>query len=116
MEDCCNLGWFFCFDSGVGVGTGAGGIGQSFLVLNKFSEADPVLGQGVLCLTEALAMSSSGRGLDPSFWCLVVRHETSTNCPVANLYTITCIDVAVDLPEKLSKVDWAEVQDFLPFI
>ena len=34
---------------GAGVGTGAGGIGQSFLVLNKFSEVNPALGQGVLC-------------------------------------------------------------------
>ena len=43
-----------------GVGTGVGGIGQSFLVSNKFSEADPALGQGVVCLTGALGMSSSG--------------------------------------------------------
>ena len=32
---------------GVGVGTGVGGIGQFFLVLNRFSEADPALAQGV---------------------------------------------------------------------
>ena len=32
---------------GVGVGTGVGGIGQSFLVSNRFSGADPELGQGV---------------------------------------------------------------------
>ena len=31
---------------GAGVGTGGGGIDQSFLVSNKFYEADPVLGQG----------------------------------------------------------------------
>ena len=49
---------------GAGVGTGVGGIGQSFLVSNKFSEADPALGQGVPCLTEALGMSSRGGGLE----------------------------------------------------
>ena len=82
---------------GAGAGTGVGGIGQSFLVSNKFSEADPVLGQGILCLSGAMGMSSSGRGLDPSFWGLVVRHGTSANCLVANLYTISSIAVAVDL-------------------
>ena len=46
------------------MGTGVGGIGQSFLVSNRFSEADPVLGQGVPCLTVALGMSSSGGGLE----------------------------------------------------
>ena len=48
---------------GAGVGTRVGGIGQSFLVSNRFSEADPALGQGILCLTGALSMSSSGGGL-----------------------------------------------------
>ena len=38
------------------VGAGVGGIGQSFLTLNKFSAADPVLGQGTL------GMSSRGGG------------------------------------------------------
>ena len=90
---------------GVGVGTGTGGIGQSFLVSNKFSEADPALGQGVLCLLGELGMSSSGGGLDPSFWGLVVGHGTSANCPVANLYTVTSIDVAVDLVSGI----WVEV-------
>ena len=42
-------------------------------------------------------MSSSGGGLDPSAWGLVVRHGTSANCAVANLYTITGIYIAVDL-------------------
>ena len=32
---------------GAGMGTGVGGISKYFLVSNKFSEADPVLGQGV---------------------------------------------------------------------
>ena len=41
-----------------GVGTGVGGVGQSYLVLNRFSEADPVFSQGVPCLTRALGMSS----------------------------------------------------------
>ena len=82
---------------GTGLGTGAGGIIQSFLVLNKFSEADLALGQGLLYLTGALGMSSSGRGLDPSFWGLVIGYGTSANCMVANVYALTSIDVAVDL-------------------
>ena len=52
------------FTVAAGVGVGVGGIDQSFLVLNKFSEADPVLGQGVPYLTWALGMSSSGGGLE----------------------------------------------------
>ena len=82
---------------GAAVGPGAGGIDQSFLVSNGFSEVDPVLGQGVLCLTGALGMSSSGGGLDPLFWDLVVRHGTSANCWVTNVYTVTSKDVAVNL-------------------
>ena len=35
---------------GVGVAAGAGGIGQSFLVSNRFSAADPELGQGLVYL------------------------------------------------------------------
>ena len=35
----------------VGVGAGVEGMGQTSLALNKFSEADPVLGQGVASLT-----------------------------------------------------------------
>ena len=62
MGDHCYLGWCFCLYSGSGVGVE--GIGQSFLASNKFSEADPVLGQGVSCLTGALGMSSSGGGLE----------------------------------------------------
>ena len=61
---------------GAGVRTGVGGICQSFLVSNKFSEADPVLGQEVLCLGGALGISSSGGGLDFSLWGLVVGHGT----------------------------------------
>ena len=82
---------------GVVLGIGTGGIGQSFLVSNRFSEADPALGQGVPFLTGALGISSSGGGLGPSFWDLSVRHGISANCPVANLYTITSMDVAVDV-------------------
>ena len=81
----------------VGVGTGVGRIGQSLLVSNRFSDADPELGQRVLCLRGALDISSSGGGLDPSFWGLVVGYGTSANCPIANLYTSTGIDSAVDL-------------------
>ena len=85
------------------MGTGVGGIGQFFLVSHRFSEADPVLGKEVPCLTGALGMSSSDRGLQfwvrgcPSFWGLVVRQGTSANCPVANLYTVTSLDLVVDL-------------------
>ena len=82
---------------GAGVGTGVGGISQSFLVLNRFSEADAALGQGVPCLTVVPGMSSSGGGLEFSFRGLVVGHGTSANCPIANLYTATGIDSAVDL-------------------
>ena len=82
---------------GADKGTGVGGIGQSFLVLNRFSEADPALGKGVPCLTGSLEMSSSGGGLILSFRDLVVGCGTSANCPIANLYTITGIDFAVDL-------------------
>ena len=98
--DCCNLGGFSILMVGVGVGAGVGGIGQSFLVSNRFSEADPALGQGIPCLTGALGMSSTWkfwvRGWS-SLWGLAVGQGTSTNCPVAHLYTITSIDVAVDL-------------------
>ena len=50
-------------------------------------------------------MSSSGGGLDPSFWGLVIRHGTAANCLVANLYTVTDIGVAVDLVIGI----WVEV-------
>ena len=43
-----------------GVGTGVGEIDQSFLVSNKFSDADPELDQGVLCHGGTLGISSSG--------------------------------------------------------
>ena len=50
---------------GAGVGTGVGGIGQSFLVSNRYPDAKLALGQaqGVPCLTGALGISSSGGGL-----------------------------------------------------
>ena len=80
-----------------GVGTGVGGIGQSFLVSNRFFKAHPALGQGIPYLTGALQMSSSGGGLILSFGDLVVGCRTSANCPIANLCTITGIDSAVDL-------------------
>ena len=60
---------------GAGVGTGVGRIGQSFLVSNNFSVADPALGKGVPCLTGALGMSSSGGGLE--FCVRVDGHGTS---------------------------------------
>ena len=43
--------------------------------------------------------------MDPLFWGLDVRHETSANCQVANLYTVTGMDVAVDLVTDV----WVEV-------
>ena len=61
-------GGFSVLMVGAGVGTGVGGIGQSFLVSNKYSGADSILGQGVLCLGGALGISFSGEGLDFSFW------------------------------------------------
>ena len=67
--DCCNFrDGSSVLIVGVGVAAGVGGIGQSFLVSNRFSDVDPELGQGVLCLGGALGISSSGGGLDPSFW------------------------------------------------
>ena len=80
-----------------GVGTGAGGIGQSVLVSNRFSDAVPELGQGVLCLDGALGIFSSSGGLDTSFWGLLVGCGTSTSYPGANLFTVTSIESAVDL-------------------
>ena len=80
---------------GAGVGTGVGEIGQSFLVSNRFSEADPALGQGVPCQTGALGISSSGGGL--SFMDLVLGHGTSANCAMASLCIVTGIDSALDL-------------------
>ena len=50
-------------------------------------------------------MSSCGGGMDPSFWGLVVGHGASANCPVANVYTTTGIDVAVNLVTGI----WVEV-------
>ena len=85
------------FIVGADVGIGVGGIDQSFLLSNRFSNDDPVLGQGVPFLTGALCIPSSGGRLDPSFWDLVGGHGTSANFPVANLYTITSKDSAADL-------------------
>ena len=51
----------------VGVGIEVGGIGQSFLVLNKFSDAIPELAQGVLYWGGAFGISPSGGRLDSSF-------------------------------------------------
>ena len=73
-----------------------GEIGQSFFS-NRFSDPEPELSQGVLCLSGVLGISSCGGGLDPSFWGLVVGYGTSASCPVAILYTVTGIDSAVDL-------------------
>ena len=81
---------------GAGMGIGVGGIGQSFLVLNRFSEAHPALGQGILCLMWGLGMSSSGGRLVLLFRNLVFGHGASANCLIANLYTVTCIDSAVE--------------------
>ena len=50
-------------------------------------------------------MSSSGGGLDPSFWGLDIKHGTSANCPVATLCTVTSMDVTVDLATGI----WMEV-------
>ena len=50
------------FMVGADVGTGVGGIGQSFLVSKRFCEVEPALGQGVPCLIGALGMSSKGGG------------------------------------------------------
>ena len=106
----CNLFWYYC-DMGdycylggasfliCGCRYRCRGNWSSFLFSNRFSEADPVLRQWVPYLTGALGMSSSGGGLEvcPSFWGLAVGFGTSANCSIANLYTITSIDVAVDL-------------------
>ena len=51
------------------MGAGVEGICQSFLVLNRFSEADPALGQEVPCLTGSLNMSSSSGGFEPWVRC-----------------------------------------------
>ena len=48
------------FIVGIGVDIEAGGIGQSFLDLNRFSDADPVSGHGVPALA---GMFSSDGGL-----------------------------------------------------
>ena len=78
---------------GADVGTGVGGIGQSFWVSNRFSEIDPALVQGVPNLFGALGMSSKGGGFwtegCPPFWGLAIRLEVSANCPVASLCIVT---------------------------
>ena len=80
---------------GVGVGIGVGGIGQSFLVSNRFSDAKPTMGQGIPCLMGAPGISSSGGGL--SIMDLVVGHGTLANWPMASLCIVTGIYSAVDL-------------------
>ena len=52
------------------VGAGVGGIGQSFLVSNRFSEVDPALGQGVPCLIGALG--TGGSCLSWIFWSMKI--------------------------------------------
>ena len=103
------FGLFFCFDGGGRCGN-CRGIGQSLLVLNRFSEADPALGQGVPCLTGAMGMSSSGGGLILSFRDLVVGCGTSADCPIANLCTVTSIDSDVDHTISVSVLTVATVQ------
>ena len=95
MGDCCKFGLFFCFDGGLGLGTGVGGIDESFLVSNRFYDGKLVLGQGVPCLTGALGISSSCGGL--SLMDLVVGCGTLANCHMASLCIVTGIDSAVDL-------------------
>ena len=95
MGNCCNFRLFFSFDDGGRCGNWCGGIGQSSLVSNRFSEVDPALGQGIPFLTGMMGISSSGGGL--SFRDLDVGCGTSANCPIANLYTVTCMDSAVGL-------------------
>ena len=65
------------FIVGTDVGAGIGGVGQSLLVSNRFSEVDPALGQGVPCLIGALGMFSKRGG----FWTeeLTVGQRTSGN-------------------------------------
>ena len=91
--DCCYLGWCFCLHGGSDVGTGAGGIGKSFWVSNRFSEVDCALGQRVPSLTGAFGMSSKWGGfwteVCPLFWGLAIGLEASTNCPVASLCIVT---------------------------
>ena len=98
--DCYYLEWCFCFHGRVDVGTGLGGIGQSFLVSNRFSEVDPTLDQGVSCLTRALGMSSKGEGFwtegGPWFWGLALWLEASANCHVASLCTVTGMAIVVN--------------------
>ena len=55
----------------------------------------------MLCLVGALVVFSSSGGWDFSFWGLVVGHGTLANCLIANLYTITGIDSAVDLTDAV---------------
>ena len=83
MGDCCNFGCSSVLMVGPGVGTGVGGIGQSFLVSNRFSDAKPVLGQWVPCLTGTPGKSSSGGGL--LLMDLAVGHGTLAKCPMASL-------------------------------
>ena len=90
-----NLGCSSVLMVGLGLGTGVGGIDESFLVSNRFYDGKLVLGQGVPCLTGALGISSSCGGL--SLMDLVVGCGTLANCHMASLCIVTGIDSAVDL-------------------
>ena len=77
------------------MGTAVVGIGQSFLVLKRFSYGEPALGQGVPCPTGTLGISSSDGWL--SLMDLVVGCGTLANHPMASLCIVTSLDSAVDL-------------------
>ena len=89
------------------MGTGVGELAS--LSGLRFSEADPALGQGVLCLTGVLGMSSSGGGLILLFRDMVVGCGTSANCPIAILCTVTGTDSAVDLTIRVHVLTVATV-------
>ena len=93
-------GGAYVFMIGANVGTGAGEIGQSFWVSNRFSEFEYALGQGVPCLTGALGMSSKGGRFwtegCPLFWGLAVGLGASANCPVARLCIVTGMAVVAN--------------------
>ena len=60
---------------GAGVWTGVEGVDQSFLVSNRFSEADPALGQGVPCLTGELEYLIVVEGCHLGIWLLYVAPQ-----------------------------------------
>ena len=88
----------------MGVDVGVGGIGQSFLDLNRFSDVDPVSGHGVPALA---GIFSSGGGLlsaeEPPWG------GFSWNFPFAKF--IIVIGVVMDIcMVTLSALGWALVQ------